>query len=88
MKTINYHREHFLSGFIGEPTGHWKALLKSLELPSVVSTLRLEGGWGLVRILFTSYCFVLSLHQTWAKLRKKSCSAVSLRSFTGKMFLS
>ena len=64
-RQFNYHREHFLLGFIAEPSGHWKALLKSSEFPRVAATLSLEGGWGLVTILLTSYCSLLSLHHTW-----------------------
>ncbi|KAH9390687.1 hypothetical protein TYRP_022833 [Tyrophagus putrescentiae] len=74
-----YQSEHFLAGFIFEPSGHLKASAKAGVFPRTVLTRKRPGEWTLKPMEAFASAGVTFSHQTWAWAAKKSWSAFSAR---------
>lgn len=85
-----YQTSHFLTGFIGEPSGHWKSLANSLRLLIGPMTRNRLGGCGSITICLTNdsamhkwsfetFFFILKSSQTKVTQSKNGAPVLSGR---------
>lgn len=63
----DYHKEHFLFGFIGDPDGQLKALLNSWLLERVPMILIFDGVWSADIISVISCSLLEEVHHCFKK---------------------
>lgn len=68
----NHQTSHFFTGFILEPTLHWKSLENSLEFWKGPRILNMPGECAPVFILCSRFFFLYLEHQTLAAESQKS----------------